>query len=108
MLHHFIHQVSIEASLDSFCPNGRWRHDVAGKVIRGQRRIEIAVIVTIIATVVAASFAEHAVEGTAPIRLSHSSNIESWVVAPIEIEMSVVGVVNHVRIVIKQRATLAT
>ncbi len=108
MLHHFIHQVRIETSLDAFRANRRRRHDVAGKFLRSQRWIEIAVIVAIIATVVATPFAQHTIQRTAPIRLAHSSNVESRVVAPIEIQMSVVDIVNDVSIVIKQRATLAT
>ena len=107
-MQHFVHQVRIEASLNAFCANGRRRHDVAGKFIRSQRWIEIAIVVAIITTVVATPFAEQAIKRTAPIGFSHSSDVKSRVVAPIEIQMSVVGVVNHVRIVIKQRATLAT
>ena len=101
MLHHFIHQVRIETSLDAFRANRRRRHDVAGKFLRSQRWIEIAVIVAIIATVVATPFAQHTIQRTAPIRLAHSSNVESWVIAMIEIEVRVVGVVNHICIVVK-------
>ena len=107
-MHHFIHQIRIKPSLDSFCSNRGWRHDVAGKFIRGQRRIKIAIIVAIITTIVAAAFAEHAVERTAPVRLSHPSDVESRGIPVIEIEMSVVGIVNDIGIMVEQRTALTT
>ena len=71
-----------------------------------QRRIKIAVIVSIVATIVTTARAHSVVDRTAPIGLAHSSDIELRVIEPIKIDVRIVDVIDRVRVVIEARETL--
>ena len=92
---------------NSRCPRrGRW-HYVAWKFIGMYRRIKVTVVVSVVATIVAASLAEVVVERAAPVWLAHSRNIESRIVKMIEIDVSIAHVVDNIRVAIKHWTALA-
>ena len=80
---------------------------MAGKIEWSQWRIQVAIVIAIVASVITASTAKEAVQGAAPIRLPHSCDIVFGVIASIEVNVSVVDIVDHIGIVIEQRTTLA-
>ena len=47
------------------------------------------------------------IERTAPIRLTHTGDVPARVVATVEVEVSIVGVVNEIGVIIEQRTALA-
>jgi hypothetical protein len=69
-------------------------------------RIEVTVVVAVVTAVVATSFAKVIVERTAPVWLAHARNIEFGVVPTVEIDVSVVYIVDDIRITIKHGTAL--
>ena len=101
MVFQFLHHVMIEPPLHTLGADSWWGHHVAGKLKRIERRILMAFVIAIVTTVITASFAQVTVQWTAPVRFPHPCEVKFGVVYPIQVNVVIIDIINHIGIVIK-------
>lgn len=79
---------------------------MTGEVIGSHRGIQVAIVIAIIATVIAAAAAEVGIQRTAPVRFPHARQIEFRIIDPIKVQMCIIDVVYHIGVIVEQRAAL--
>lgn len=61
----------------------------------------MAFVITIVTTVITASFAEAIVQWAAPVGFSHPCEVTPGVVHPVKVNMVFIDIINHIRIAVK-------